>query len=114
MNSHSNTTKNDTDMDTTKYTLDKLGAQRFFYDLEDMLDQYKEMEDFSLSQKGKTIKSLREADMLKSAVGMAVCAEFSELAIERLKECVDFNIEILDGLGNDRQTCTEQQDNNNE
>lgn len=95
-------------MDTTQYTLDKLGAQRFFYDLSDMLDQYNEMEDFALSQKGKTIKSLREVDMLQTAVGIAVCAEFSELAIGRLKQCVDFNIEILDGLGNDRQTDTEQ------
>nr|WP_314759760.1 hypothetical protein [uncultured Porphyromonas sp.] len=101
-------------MDTTQYTLDKFGAQRFFYDLADMLDQYKEMEDFALSQKGKTIKSLREVDMLQAAVGIAVCAEFSELAIERLKGCVDFNIEILDSLGNNRQTDTEQQDNGNE
>lgn len=101
-------------MDTTQYTLDKLGAQRFFYDLSDMLDQYKEMEDFALSQKGKTIRSLREVDMLQSAVEIAVCTKFSELAIERLNECVDFNIEILDGLGNDRQTDTEQQDNGNE
>lgn len=79
-----------------------------------MLGQYKEMEDFALSQKGKTIKSLREVDMLQSAVEIAVCTKFSELAIERLNECVDFNIEILDGLGNDRQTCTEQQDNGDE
>ena len=101
-------------MDTTQYTLDKLGVLRFFYELSDMLDQYKEMEDFALSQKGKTIRSLREVDMLQSAVEIAVCTKFSELAIERLNECVDFNIEILDGLGNDRQTCTEQQDNDNE
>lgn len=101
-------------MDTTQYTLDKFGVQRFFYDLSDMLDQYKEMEDFALSQKGKTIKSLREVDMLQSAVEIAVCTKFSELAIERLNECVDFNIEILDGLGNDRQTDTKQQDNDNE
>ena len=98
-------------MDTTKYSLDKLGAQRFFYDLSDMLDQYEEMEDFALSQKGKTIKSHRDVDMLQSAVEIAVCTKFSELAIERLNECVDFNIMILDGLGNDRQTDTEQQDN---
>lgn len=101
-------------MDTTKYSLDKLGAQRFFYDLSDMLDQYKEMENFALSQKGQTIKSLREVDMLQSAVEIAVCTKFSELAIKRLNECVEFNIEILDGLGNDRQTDTEQQDNGNE
>ena len=101
-------------MDTTQYTLDKFGVQRFFYNLADMLDQYKEMEDFALSQKGKTIRSLREVDMLQSAVEIAVCTKFSELAIERLNECVDFNIEILDGLGNDRQTCTEQQDNGDE
>lgn len=101
-------------MDTTQYTLDKLGAQRFFYDLADMLDQYKEMEDFALSQKGKTINNLRDAELLRSAVEIAVCAKFSELAIERLNECVDFNIMILDGLGNDRQTDTEQQDNDNE
>nr|DAS27949.1 MAG TPA: hypothetical protein [Caudoviricetes sp.] len=101
-------------MDTTQYTLDKLGVQRFFYDLSDMLDQYKEMEDFALSQKGKTIRSLREVDMLQSAVEIAVCTKFSELAIERLNECVDFNIKILDDLGNDRQTDTKQQDNGNE
>ena len=101
-------------MDTTQYTLDKLGAQRFFYYLSDMLDQYKEMEDFALSQKGKTIRSLREVDMLQSAVEIAVCTKFSELAIERLNECVDFNIEILDSLGGDRQTDTEQQDNGDE
>lgn len=101
-------------MDTTQYTLDKLGVQRFFYDLSDMLDQYKEMEDFALSQKGKTIKSLRDVDMLQTAVGIAVCTKFSELAIERLNECVDFNIKILDCLGNDRQTDTKQQDNGNE
>lgn len=101
-------------MDTTKYSLDKLGAQRFFYDLADMLDQYKEMEDFALSKKGQTIKSLRDVDMLQTAVGIALCTEFSELAIERLKQCVDFNIEILDRLGGDRQTDTEQQDNGNE
>lgn len=98
-------------MDTTQYTLDKFGVQRFFYDLANMLDQYKEMEDFALSQKGKTIRSLREVDMLQSAVEIAVCTKFSELAIERLNECVDFNIEILDSLGGDRQTDTEQQDN---
>ena len=98
----------------TQYTLDKLGVQRFFYDLSDMLDQYKEMEDFALSQKGKTIRSLREVDMLQSAVEIAVCTKFSELAIERLNECVDFNIEILDRLGGDRQTDHEQQDNDNE
>ena len=101
-------------MDTTQYTLDKFGVQRFFYDLADMLDQYKEMEDFALSQKGKTIRSLREVDMLQSAVEIAVCTKFSELAIERLNECVDFNIEILDRLGGDRQTDTEQQDNGDE
>ena len=101
-------------MDTTQYTLDKFGVQRFFYDLADMLDQYKEMEDFALSQKGKTIRSLREVDMLQSAVEIAVCTKFSELAIERLNECVDFNIEILDSLGGDRQTDTEQQDNGDE
>lgn len=101
-------------MDTTQYTLDKLGVQRFFYDLSDMLGQYKEMEDFALSQKGKTIRSLREVDMLQSAVEIAVCTKFSELAIERLNECVDFNIEILDRLGGDRQTDHEQQDNGNE
>lgn len=101
-------------MDTTQYTLDKLGVLRFFYELSDMLDQYKEMEDFALSQKGKTIRSLREVDMLQSAVEIAVCTKFSELAIERLNECVDFNIMILDGLGNDRQTDTKQQDNDNE
>ena len=101
-------------MDTTQYTLDKLGVQRFFYELSDMLDQYKEMEDFALSQKGKTIRSLREVDMLQSAVEIAVCTKFSELAIERLNECVDFNIEILDSLGGDRQTDTEQQDNGDE
>lgn len=98
----------------TQYTLDKFGVQRFFYDLAGMLDQYKEMEYFALSQKGKTIKSLREVDMLQSAVEIAVCTKFSELAIERLNECVDFNIMILDGLGNDRQTDNEQQDNDNE
>ena len=101
-------------MDTTQYTLDKFGVQQFFYDLAYMLDQYKEMEDFALSQKGQTIKSLRGVDMLQSAVEIAVCSKFSELAIERLNECVDFNIEILDSLGNDRQTDTEQQDNGNE
>lgn len=101
-------------MDTTKYTLDKLGAQRFFYDLSDMLGQYKEMEDFALSQKGKTINNLRDAELLKSAVEIAVCTKFSELAIERLNECVDFNIEILDRLGGDRQTDPEQQDNGDE
>jgi hypothetical protein len=101
-------------MDTTQYTIDKLGVQRFFYDLSDMLDQYKEMEDFALSQKGQTIRSLREVDMLQTAVEIAVCTKFSELAIERLNECVDFNIKILDDLGNDRQTDTEQQDNDNE
>ena len=98
----------------TQYTLDKFGVQQFFYDLADMLDQYKEMEDFALSQKGKTINNLRDAELLRSAVEIAVCAKFSELAIERLNECVDFNIMILDGLGNDRQTDTEQQDNDNE
>jgi hypothetical protein len=102
------------DMDTTQYTLDKFGVQQFFYDLANMLDQYKEMEDFALSQKGKTIRSLREVDMLQSAVEIAVCTKFSELAIERLNECVDFNIEILDRLGGDRQTDNEQQDNDNE
>ena len=101
-------------MDTTKYTLDKLGVQRFFYDLSDMLDQYKEMEDFALSQKGKTINNLRDVELLQTAVQIAVCTKFSELAIERLNECVDFNIMILDGLGNDRQTDTKQQDNDNE
>ena len=101
-------------MDTTQYTLDKFGVQRFFYDLANMLDQYKEMEDFALSQKGKTINNLRDAELLKSAVEIAVCTKFSELAIERLNECVDFNIEILDGLGNDRQTDTEQQYSDNE
>ena len=98
-------------MDTTKYTLDKLGVQRFFYDLSDMLDQYKEMEDFALSQKGKTINNLRDVELLQTAVQIAVCTKFSELAIERLKECVDFNIELLDGLGNDSQTDTEQRTN---
>lgn len=101
-------------MDTTQYTLDKFGVQRFFYDLSDMLNQYKEMEDFALSQKGKTIRSLREVDMLQSAVEIAVCTKFSELAIERLNECVDFNIMILDGLGNDRQEDPKRQDNDNE
>lgn len=101
-------------MDTTQYTLDKFGVQQFFYDLADMLDQYKEMEDFALSQKGKTINNLRDAELLQSAVEIAVCTKFSELAIERLNECVDFNIKILDDLGNDRQTDTEQQDNGNE
>lgn len=95
-------------MDTTKYTLDKLGVQRFFYDLSDMLDQYKEMEDFALSQKGKTINNLRDVELLQTAVQIAVCTKFSELAIERLNECVDFNIDLLDGLGNDSQTDTEQ------
>ncbi len=98
-------------MDTTKYTLDKLGVQRFFYDLSDMLDQYKEMEDFALSQKGKTINNLRDVELLQTAVQIAVCTKFSELAIERLNECVDFNIELLDGLGNDSQTDTEQRTN---
>lgn len=98
-------------MDTTKYTLDKLGVQRFFYDLSDMLDQYKEMEDFALSQKGKTINNLRDVELLQTAVQIAVCTKFSELAIERLSECVDFNIELLDGLGNDSQTDTEQRTN---
>ena len=101
-------------MDTTQYTLDKFGVQRFFYDLADMLDQYKEMEDFALSQKGKTINNLRDVELLQSAVEIAVCTKFSELAIERLNECVDFNIEILDRLGGDKQTDTEQQDNGNE
>ena len=98
-------------MDTTKYTLDKLGVQRFFYDLSDMLDQYKEMEDFALSQKGKTINNLRDVELLQTAVQIAVCTKFSELAIKRLNECVDFNIELLDGLGNDSQTDTEQRTN---
>jgi len=98
-------------MDTTKYTLDKLGVQRFFYDLSDMLDQYKEMEDFALSKKGKTINNLRDVELLQTAVQIAVCTKFSELAIERLNECVDFNIELLDGLGNDSQTDTEQRTN---
>ena len=101
-------------MDTTQYTLDKFGVQQFFYDLANMLDQYKEMEDFALSQKGKTIRSLREVDMLQSAVEIAVCTKFSELAIERLNECVDFNIKILDDLGNDRQEDPKRQDNDNE
>lgn len=98
-------------MDATKYTLDKLGVQRFFYDLSDMLDQYKEMEDFALSQKGKTINNLRDVELLQTAVQIAVCTKFSELAIERLNECVDFNIDLLDGLGNDSQTDTEQRTN---
>ena len=102
------------EMDTTQYTLDLEGARRYFADLSDMLEVYKDMEGFALSQKGQTIKSLRGVDMLQSAVEIAVCSKFSELAIERLNECVDFNIEILDSLGNDRQTDTEQQDNGNE
>ena len=32
-------------MDTTQYTLDKEGARRYFADLAEMLDRYKEMED---------------------------------------------------------------------
>ena len=101
-------------MDTTKYTLDKLGVQRFFYDLSDMLDQYKEMEDFALSKKGKTINNLRDRELLQAAVQIAVCDKISELAIEYLNECVGINIDILDGLGNDRQEDPKRQDNDNE
>ena len=98
-------------MDTTQYTLDQEGARRYFADLKDMLEAYKGMESFALSQKGKTINNLRDVELLQTAVQIAVCTKFSELAIERLNECVDFNIELLDGLGNDSQTDTEQRTN---
>ena len=35
-------------MDTTQYTLDKEGARRYFADLAEMLDRYKDMEDVAL------------------------------------------------------------------
>jgi hypothetical protein len=101
-------------MDTTQYTLDQEGARRYFADLKDMLKPYKGMESFALSQKGKTINNLRDRELLQAAVQIAVCDKISELAIEYLNECVGINIKILDGLGNDRQEDTEQQDNGNE
>lgn len=42
-------------MDKTQYAFDIDGARRYFADLADMLEAYKDMEGFALSQKRKTI-----------------------------------------------------------
>lgn len=100
-------------MDTTQYTLDLEGACRYFADLADMLEAYKDMEGFALSQKGKTINTLRDRELLQAAVQIAVCDKISELAIEYLNECVGINIEILGSLSDDKEE-DRQQDRGNE
>jgi hypothetical protein len=100
-------------MDTTQYTLDQEGARRYFADLKDMLEAYKDMESFALSQKGKTINNLRDREMLQAAVQIAVCDKISELAIEYLNECVGINIDALGSIGDDKEE-DRQQDRGNE
>ena len=78
-----------------------------------MLEAYKDMEGFALSQKGKTINTLRDRELLQAAVQIAVCDKISELAIEYLNECVGINIEILGSLSDDKEE-DRQQDRGNE
>ena len=98
-------------MDTTQYTLDLEGARRYFADLSDMLEVYKDMEGFALSKKGKTINTLRDRELLQAAVQIAVCDKISELAIEYLNECVGINIEILGNLSDDKEEDRNKQEN---
>lgn len=85
-------------MDTTQYTLDLDGARRYFADLSDMLEVYKDMEGFALSTKGKSIGDLELGDKFEVAVKMAVCVKFSETALQYLEGCVDLVNELLDSI----------------
>ena len=88
-------------MDTTQYTLDKEGARRYFADLAEMLDRYKEMEDVALElniSRHFTSGDTYTEEEVKDIIEVASVSSVSTVFLTLIRHSVSVTKGIIDRL----------------